>query len=52
MKQPTHNKRKSRFSNYENATAREFKLYVYPDGTPMSKEQIEAKLWMAKMKSP
>ena len=43
-------RRKNRFSDYEQSQAREFRKWVYPDGTKMTKSQIEAKLWMSKLK--
>ena len=32
--------RKSRFSNYVQASEREFRRNVYPDGTPLTKNQV------------
>jgi hypothetical protein len=49
--QSTKPKRKSRFSNYEKATEREFRLWVYPDGTKMPRATIEARIWMANLKN-
>ena len=43
-------KRKSRFSNYEGATERSNKKYVFPDGTPMSKNQIVVKKGFEELK--
>lgn len=42
-------KRKSRFS-HEQASQRVKSLYVHPDGTPMTKEQIAFRRMMAKLK--
>lgn len=43
-------KRRSRFSNYEKSTEREFRLWVYPDGTKMPREVIEARIMLGKQK--
>lgn len=43
-------KRKSRFSNYEKSTEREFRLWVYPDGSKIPREVIESKIWLAQQK--
>lgn len=42
-------KRANRFSNYKSASEREFKKYVNPDGTPISRDVIEFQLAIGKL---